>query len=218
MALIDANLRSKISLAELQIQQFQRQSNSNEVRNINFTKDPSISLQNVSNFEIRVSKPQFHNDGTPAAVNQNWSIDMVQNVSRNVSLMNSRADSSQNSTNLNFYKSKCVKVDENAVHSVGDPKVSTHHLNIMTEKRETEDLIADEKAGGKRQKTVEQPSDEDRDKNVLDFDFEKKCSVSRVNVFVYGELEVVEEMQNEAGRVVSKTSKMPFLLPRQVLS
>ncbi|KAF3650312.1 hypothetical protein FXO37_18532 [Capsicum annuum] len=122
MASIDANLRSKISLAELQIQQFQRQSNSNEVRNINFTKAPLISSQNVSNFEIRVSKPQFHYDNVPTAVNQNWSVDMVQNVSRNVSLMNSRADSSQNSTNLNFYKSKYVKVDENAVHSVGDPK------------------------------------------------------------------------------------------------
>ncbi|XP_047271172.1 uncharacterized protein LOC124900044 [Capsicum annuum] len=178
MASIVANLRSKISLAELQIQQFQRQSNSNEVRNINFTKAPLISSQNVSNFEIRVSKPQFHYDNVPTAVNQNWSVDMVQNVSRNVSLMNSRADSSQNSTNLNFYKSKCVKVDENAVHSVGDPKVSTHHLNIMTEKRETEDRIADEKASGKRQKTVQQPSDEDRDKNVRQGKQKKRLSFS----------------------------------------
>ncbi|KAF3626106.1 hypothetical protein FXO38_29447 [Capsicum annuum] len=91
---------------------------------------------------------------------------MIQNVSRNVFLMNVRADSSQNSTNLNSDESKCVKVDENAVHSAGDPKVSTRHLNIMTEKREIENHIADKKAGGKRQKTVEQAFTKDHDRNV----------------------------------------------------
>lgn len=80
----------------------------------------------------------------------------------------------------------------------------------MNKKREIEDSIIDEEAGGKRQKIVEQPSDEDHGKNVsqgkqnrtievrrdcpfldtvdrqvLDFDFEKKCSVSGIGVFVY---------------------------------
>lgn len=88
--------------------------------------------------------------------------------------------------------------------------LNTCHLHIMTQKREIEDSSVDEEAGGKRQKIVEQPSDEDHGRNVsqgkqnrtievrrdcpfldtvnrqvLDFDFEKKCSVSDRNLNVY---------------------------------
>ncbi|KAK4353745.1 hypothetical protein RND71_025939 [Anisodus tanguticus] len=60
----------------------------------------------------------------------------------------------------------------------------------MTKKREIEDSIVDEEAGGKRQKIVEQPFDVRRDCPFLDtvnrqIDFEKKCSVSSINFNVY---------------------------------
>lgn len=56
---------------------------------------------------------------------------MFQNASRSVSPLNARADSLQNSINLNFDKLKGINVDGIIVQIVGDPKGNSYSLKNL---------------------------------------------------------------------------------------
>lgn len=88
---------------------------------MNTIKDLLDSSQNVSNFEIRVSKPQFSSSRAFTAEIQNWSGDFVQNDSTIDVPKAVSTDSPQLSSNLHFDELIDMDEDNDYVQSIEDP-------------------------------------------------------------------------------------------------